>query len=275
MLKQRLLTALVLIPLVLWATLALPGIWFGLILALLVALGAWEWGAFGALEGRGPRLAYAAVVLAGVGLVAAGMSAAPPLRDAVLVLGLLWWLLSLRWIARFPEVNRLLSGQAGRLLAGAIVLVVAWAAVFTLHASPLYGPPFVIFLLALVWAADSAAYFAGRRWGHRRLAPAVSPGKTWEGVWGALAATALISGLAAFWYGVPLVNVLGFIILCEVTVAFSIVGDLVESLFKRMAGLKDSGGLLPGHGGVLDRVDSLTAAAPIFLLGLWLMRIPA
>jgi len=275
MLRQRLLTALVLVPLVLWATLALPGAWFGLLLALLVALGAWEWGGFAQLDRRVPRLAYAAVVLVGIGLVAVGMQAAPPVREAVLVLGLLWWLLSLQWIARFPSVNRLLIGRSGRLVSGVIILVVAWVAVFSLHASPLYGPHFVIFLLALVWAADSAAYFAGRRWGSRRLAPAVSPGKTWEGVWGAVVATALLAGLAAIWYGLPAAGVFGFVLLCEVTVAFSIVGDLVESLFKRMAGVKDSGGLLPGHGGVLDRVDSLTAAAPVFLLGLWLMRIPA
>lgn len=275
MLKQRVLTALVLVPLVIWVTLALPAPWFGLLLAVLVAFGAWEWAGFANLERQAPRLAYAAVVLVGIGLVALGMSAAPPLRELVLVLGLAWWLLSLHWIARFPAVNRLLEGRTGRLISGVIILVVAWAAVASLHASPLHGPRFVIFLLALVWVADTAAYFAGRRWGSRRLAPAVSPGKTWEGVWGALFATALVAGAAGHWYGLAPAGVIGFILLCEVTVAFSIVGDLVESLFKRMAGLKDSGGLLPGHGGVLDRVDSLTAAAPVFLLGLWLLRIPA
>ena len=126
-----------------------------------------------------------------------------------------------------------------------------------------------MFLLMLIWVADIGAYFAGRRWGRRKLAPTISPGKTWEGVWGAAAAAAAFALVGAAVLGVgsrwP-----GFVAVCMVTVVFSIVGDLFESMLKRQRGVKDSGSLVPGHGGVLDRLDSLLAAAPVFLLG-WLV----
>src|SRR5690606_17335644 len=128
-----------------------------------------------------------------------------------------------------------------------------------------HGPAVMLFLLLLVVAADVGAYFAGRRFGRNKLAPRVSPGKTWEGVIGGLLGAALIALAGGAWFGVPLVP---FVALCVVAVLASIVGDLTESLFKRHAGVKDSGTLLPGHGGVLDRVDSVTAAAPVFLIGL-------
>lgn len=274
MLKQRLFTALLLIPLALWGTLALPKLWFALVLAGLVGLAAWEWAGFAHLESA-QRAGYVLLVV-GLALAAGGaMAVLPQVRDVLLILGLTWWLLALRWVARFPQTRPWMESRAGCLLAGVVVLVLAWTAFVGLRASAAHGPEFVVFLLVLVWVADSAAFFAGKRWGSRRLAPAVSPGKTWEGVFGALAATGVLAVVASALWGLSWGGILAFVVLCEVTVAFSIVGDLLESLFKRMAGLKDSGGLLPGHGGVLDRVDSLTSAAPIFLLGLLLLRIPA
>jgi phosphatidate cytidylyltransferase len=130
-----------------------------------------------------------------------------------------------------------------------------------------FGPGYVLFLFLLIWVADIGAYFAGRRWGRRKLALAISPGKTWEGAVGAGAAALAfaLAGAAALGLGSRWP---GFVAICMVTVGFSIAGDLFESMMKRQRGLKDSGSLLPGHGGVLDRVDSLTAAAPVFLLGL-------
>jgi phosphatidate cytidylyltransferase len=127
------------------------------------------------------------------------------------------------------------------------------------------GAQWLLFALCLVWAADIGAYFAGRSFGRVRLAPLVSPGKTWEGVLGGLLLAALVALWGSRWFAVP---VLPFVALCLVVVAFSIVGDLTESLLKRFAGLKDSGTLFPGHGGVMDRIDSLTSALPVLLLGL-------
>ncbi|MDZ7736438.1 MAG: phosphatidate cytidylyltransferase [Gammaproteobacteria bacterium] len=133
------------------------------------------------------------------------------------------------------------------------------------------GEYWVLFLFVLIWCADSAAYFAGRSWGRHKLAAMVSPGKTLEGLGGALAAALVLVLVAAF--AAPLVDrdglVIGLAVLALVTVLMSVLGDLAESLFKRLAGVKDSGSILPGHGGILDRIDSLTAAVPTFVAGLW------
>ncbi len=170
-----------------------------------------------------------------------------------------------------------LAGAAGGWVRGWLILVPAWVALLWLHAT--FGPRGIGALLAIVWGADIGAYFAGRRWGRHRLAPAISPGKTWEGAGGGLAlaiGTALGLGLLGWW---PAVGTgtgttgagsgwIGFewLPVVGVTVAISIVGDLTESAEKRRAGVKDSGRILPGHGGILDRIDSLTAAAPVFAL---------
>jgi phosphatidate cytidylyltransferase len=130
------------------------------------------------------------------------------------------------------------------------------------------APSYLVFVLVLVFAADIGAYFAGRNFGRLKLAPRVSPGKTWEGVLGGLVSAALVAVVGAYWFDLPLAR---FLPLCTAVAAVSIVGDLTESMFKRYVGLKDSSKLLPGHGGILDRIDSLTAATPVFALGLmWL-----
>jgi phosphatidate cytidylyltransferase len=150
-------------------------------------------------------------------------------------------------------------------LAGVLALVPAWLALVRLRLDVPRGAEWMLFTLILVFAADIGAFFAGRRYGRVRLAPAVSPGKTWEGVLGGAAMSALVALAGSEWFGVP---VQSFLPLCLATVAFSIVGDLTESLLKRFAGVKDSGTLFPGHGGVMDRIDSVTGAAPVLLFGL-------
>jgi phosphatidate cytidylyltransferase len=162
------------------------------------------------------------------------------------------------------------------LLVGAPLLTaMAWIALVRLHALPSGGPVLVLTLLILVWLADSAAYFTGRAFGRHRLAPVVSPGKTVEGLAGAMAGAAALGSALAGLGVVDSAGVMITIALCVVVAVLSVAGDLFESFAKRAAGQKDSGHLLPGHGGVLDRIDSLIAAAPVFVLGLLLLWRPA
>ncbi|MEO5573465.1 MAG: phosphatidate cytidylyltransferase [Gammaproteobacteria bacterium] len=263
MLKRRLVTGAVFILLAVWAILGLPSFYFGLALALLVAIGAWEWAGLIGFNTALQRAFYTVLLL----FCLWAASYLPVM--AVLAAACVGWLIGLVWVVRFPAGRSLWTPSLSGALVGLFVLIPPWVALLTLHDGDSRGPYFVLFLLAMIWLADTAAYFAGRRWGSLRLAPNVSPGKTWEGLWGAVLAVALyalISGVMAFTGA----TILMFVVLCLVTLLFSILGDLLESMFKRQAGVKDSGKLLPGHGGILDRIDSLTAAAPVFVLSLLL-----
>jgi phosphatidate cytidylyltransferase len=257
MLRQRVITALVLAPFVLLVILWVPHPVTAAILAFLVAAGAWEWSAFPGFTHRSARLAYVAFITACVAL--AWYIGVDSVQSSLLLYASLgWWVLALLWIGLAPgSVNR-----ATAAVAGLFALVPVWLALVRLHAQ---GPQLMLFLLLLVVAADIGAYFAGRALGKHKLAPRVSPGKTWEGVGGGLVAAALMAAFGVWWFNM---DTLPFMALCVLVTIASVVGDLTESMFKRHAGLKDSGNLLPGHGGVLDRVDSVTAAAPVFLIGL-------
>ena len=156
------------------------------------------------------------------------------------------------------------------MLAGVVVLLPSWALLVRLHGDGTLGARLAFTLLLIVWAADVGAYAFGRLFGRRKLAPAVSPGKTWEGVTGGLVTAGLAAGLAAAWVGLPASRLVA---LGVATALISVLGDLTQSMFKRNVGLKDSGKLLPGHGGVLDRIDSLTAAVPVFVVGLWALNL--
>ncbi len=257
MLRQRVITALVLAPAVLWVIFGLPHTYAVALLTVLVLAGAWEWSAFPRFEHATARWLYVGVIAFVLG---AGwyLGAHRAELDVLLYASLVWWCLALIWIMVAPTtVSRVTAA-----IAGLFVLAPTWLALSRLHA---HEPQLLLFLLLLVVAADVGAYFAGRRYGRTKLAPRVSPGKTWEGVIGGLIAGAVMAAIGVAWFEMPPT---AFVALCAVAVVASIVGDLTESLFKRHAGLKDSGALLPGHGGVLDRVDSITAAAPVFLLGL-------
>ena len=257
MLRERVITALILAALVLLVIFLLPHVATMAALALLVVAAAWEWSAFPRFTQHSARIFYVAFVAA---CVAATwwFGVEREEMDRLIQMALLWWVFALVWVAVAPaRVNRTTAAGAGLL-----VLVPAWLALARLHAA---GPQLLLFLILLVVAADVGAYFAGRRFGHNKLAPRVSPGKTWEGVLGAFVAAAVLAALGVWWFRVDAPR---FFALCLVVVVASIIGDLTESLFKRHAGLKDSGTLLPGHGGLLDRVDSVTAAAPVFLIGL-------
>jgi len=268
MLKQRIITALILAPLAIWAILGLSHELFRVLMMVLAAMAAWEWSRLAGWQRIPGRIAYVAALLAII------LSLEWQLRHqlnvhAILLVALGWWLLSLSMIVRYPAGSDFWRGHASaRALAGLLVIVPMWLGVSLIHANP--GPAYVLVLMLLVWGADTGAYFAGRAFGRHKLAPRVSPGKSWEGVMGGMVMTVVVAAVAS-WLLQPMMGAPLFILLSLVTVAFSILGDLQESMFKRMVDLKDSGGLLPGHGGVLDRIDSLTAASPIFALGVaWL-----
>jgi phosphatidate cytidylyltransferase len=269
MLLKRVITALLLLPPVigtLWfGSTLLVGIVFGA--AVLIA--AHEWAALaGVRRGTGATALYVAVTAVLIALVVGQRASAVPW--ALMLATVAWWLVMLVWIVRFPagfdetHPPRWLKAGAGLLVVPATI-----GAVVLLHASP-DGPLRLLFAFVLVWAADIGAYFTGQGFGKHKLAPEVSPGKTWEGLFGGLAWSLAVAGVAGHWlFGLQgAVAWAAFLVLCAAVVLLSIVGDLGESLIKRQAGVKDSGTLLPGHGGMLDRIDSLLAALPALALGL-------
>jgi phosphatidate cytidylyltransferase len=261
-LKQRLLTAFTLGALIVWITLTLSTLWFGITLLLVVLLGAWEWSSL--LFGKGQL--FFCILLVALTSGAWFLLDSPIFIGLILITAGVFWCLVVAWLLYYA-VNLLPFPVLTWSLAGLLTLVPAWVALMNLHAASHFGPHYVLFLLLLIWIADSAAYFVGRRWGRTKLVPRISPGKTWEGVAGALIATLAVAGTGAASLGIRRWE--AFLLICIITVFFSVIGDLLESMLKRQYHTKDSGHLLPGHGGILDRVDSLTAAAPIFLLGLY------
>lgn len=273
MLRQRVITALVLVG-VLLAALTAQSLWpFALLTLLLIAAAAWEWG----LLNQSPPLAAwamaATVAVAGVASMARGWAAAAPAA--------LWWAAVALWLlggtvalrsgpSAWPQLPRV-----ARWLLGVLALWLTWLAVAQARA---FGINFLLSVLCVVWMADVAAYFGGRALGKRKLAPSISPGKSWEGVWSGMLGVVL---LAVFWrwldtrFAFDSKSVfthlwasggwLGLLVALLVLCGFSVVGDLVESLVKRAAGAKDSSRLLPGHGGVLDRIDALLPVLPAAL----------
>lgn len=273
MLKLRLLTAAVLIPLMIWAIFGLTSSHFSLVLAGIALVGAWEWAGLITFTKSWMRLLYVVVMAL---LMAIIMSS--PLSDAglrcLLFIAAVWWMGALIWVLRYRGQSGLsrkdvVMGAIG----GIVVLVPTWLSLSELHGYSGNGPQWLLYVMILIWSADSGAYFAGRQWGRNKLAPHVSPGKSWEGVYGALGITLVVALVASQLFALSASDLIWFLPLSVVTVVISIVGDLLESLFKRRAGVKDSGRILPGHGGILDRIDSLTAAGPVFALGLGLFGV--
>jgi phosphatidate cytidylyltransferase len=259
-LRTRIVTAAVLIALLLAVVLWLPPFATLVALSAVVLAGAWEWSGFLRTSSTAARLAYVALVAVLLPL-SWRITATREGTSVVLSVAVLWWIVALLWIVLAP--HRVARWSAA--LAGLLALVPAWVALSRLRWDVPRGGQWMLFVLILIWVADIAAFFVGRRFGRMRLAPEVSPGKTWEGALGGAAVSALVAIAGAGWFGVaPAV----FVPLCVVAVVFSVVGDLTESLLKRFAGLKDSGTLFPGHGGVMDRIDSVTGAVPVLYFGL-------
>jgi len=263
MLRVRILTASLLGAALLVSLFLLPAPWTVLVFAAVMTLAAWEWCGFGGVRSVGMRLAYALGMAVLLWLSWMWTRDIEHLR-LFLILACTWWVIALVWLTLAPGRHR----PAVALLCGIPVLVPAFIALARVQISErgfARGPEMVLWMLLLVFAADIGAYFAGRSLGRHKMAPRVSPGKTWEGALGGLASVALVALVGTLHFGLPAAAGVAFG--CAIGI-FSVIGDLTESMFKRAAGLKDSGDLLPGHGGVLDRIDSVTAAAPLYALGL-------
>lgn len=258
-LRQRLITAVVLVLVLLLVLFALPPWATVSVVALAILAGAWEWSAFLHPSRRRLRIAY--VMLIALGLLAAWQLSLQPAGFAgLLAVAALWWLVALGWIMLAPARG----GATSAAIAGIFTLVPTGVALARLRFEG-EGAWVLLYSLLVIMAADVGAYFAGHRLGRTKLAPQVSPGKTWEGVLGGFATSLLVAWAGAWGLGWPSTIVLPIALGAA---AFSVVGDLTESLMKRHTGLKDSGRLFPGHGGVLDRIDSLSAGVPLLTLGL-------
>lgn len=273
MLITRLLTALVALPLAVAAILWLSTPAVAALVLVLMLCGAWEWGAMMRLTSMAGRMALmgGVLVLSLVTALCRHVEAGPGSENLLVGMAGVLWLTAVLWIARFPRDWDVTLGRRGLAApVGVIVLSAPVAAMAYLHQAD-NGPLLVLVLCFLVWGADTGAYAAGRTLGRHKLAPNVSPGKTLEGAVGGVLVSVVIAAIAAFVLGYDTSRTLSLMVLGAWIALISIVGDLSMSMFKRSAGLKDSGKLFPGHGGVLDRLDGLIAAAPWFVLGLhWL-----
>jgi phosphatidate cytidylyltransferase len=266
MLKQRTLTALVLAPLAIALILLAPTAVFALVTGALSLQALWEWARLAGVASTAARIA---VIVVNAALLALLWTIRDePLAWYVIGAGVAWWLLSLLWLRHFSYAaaptreNALL-----KLLAAEFAVLPAWLALALLHGEGDHGRSWALLSVVLVWAADTGAYFAGKRFGTTKLAPRISPNKTRAGAYGALLVAGTVAVVAGWMLGTRDVALLALALLALVTVLASILGDLVESLLKRQANVKDSGTLFPGHGGLLDRVDSVFSAVPVFVAG--------
>ncbi|HEY9098435.1 MAG TPA: phosphatidate cytidylyltransferase [Thiobacillus sp.] len=262
-LLRRILTALIMLGVFVAAVLWAPAWLWSVMMAGVLGLAAFEWARLSGFPQLPARmyavlLAFCALLLPHL-LTGAWWQA---LQFALVLLALAFWLvLAPWWLLSKWRVQRVFIRSA----LGVVILLPTWGALIDLHAR---GPAVLLGILAIVWIADTAAYFAGRKFGRRKLAPTISPGKTWEGVLGAWCALALYAGVLSLWAGL---HVVSLILVVSGLLYFSVLGDLFESWIKRVAGMKDSGNTLPGHGGVLDRIDALTSTLPIAMAMLmWL-----
>jgi phosphatidate cytidylyltransferase len=273
MLKQRVITAVVLLAILLPALFA-PVAWpFAVLTLVMIGAAGWEWARLNGVGGAAPVVLGAALAASCAAALAAGWATDAP--------SLAWWIATIVWV--LGGVWALRVGPAGwprlsRAVRCALGLVALWTAWLALANAKATGVNFILSIFCLVWAADIAAYFGGKTFGRRKLAPAISPGKSWEGVWSGMLGVLL---LALLWLWIDRrfavdsgslysqvrqhLHLAGLAVGVVFLAAMSVVGDLVESLAKRSAGAKDSSQLLPGHGGVLDRIDALLPVFPLAL----------
>ncbi len=272
MTKTRVLAALVMGPLAIAAVLLLPTQWMAALSAVIFLVGLWEWLKLAEIEDPIARgILMVTNLLLMVALVWASRSSTGGslvLFQIMVIVGVIWWLLALLWLRHYNFASdHDTHARIFKLAAATLSIVPAWCALALIHAERPSGHYWLLLALAIVWAADSGAYFAGRKFGKHKLSPRVSPNKTIEGLIGGVIAGMLVAMIAAPFIGAKLSDLPAVALVAAWTILFSVVGDLFESLLKRHVGAKDSGDVIPGHGGVLDRIDSVLAALPVFALG--------
>ena len=268
MLKTRVITALVLVPLIVSLVLYRDTTVFLSVSGIAFIIAGWEWSLLAGIIKPAARLIYIFILLC-VMVVSILLEA---IQDYIIFVSVFWWIAAIIGILFIKYWRPFLDLSGTKLASGILILVSAWLSLVKLHAEFDYPLSLLLYLFVLIWTADIAAYFCGKYWGKNKLASIISPGKTREGVYGALVMCMLLAVIYFSYINLDLIHIVYFLVLSVFTVCMSVVGDLTESIFKRNAGLKDSGNILPGHGGVLDRIDSLTAAAPIYAVGLWFLQ---
>jgi len=286
MLLQRVITASVLAPLVVLAIFMLPHVYFSLIWGIVLLIAAWEWANLAEVKTVFGKVLYLFTLLIPMLFLhfwtqmlemLAQMTNWPEIRnyssyiEFLMVPAVLFWFWVMLKIRKSgAELLELKLSLGKKLFIGGFVLVLAWF--FLSRLMVLEAPPMTMYLFLLIWAADIAAYFAGKKFGITKLAIEISPGKTVEGMYGGLTA-AIVMGLCfTLYFGFSALSIIDFMLLSAITVLVSIYGDLFFSAAKRIRGVKDTGSILPGHGGILDRLDSIIAAVPIFYSGIWFIR---
>ncbi len=278
MLKQRIVTALILAPLALIAILFLPIWWFEIVIAAVVGLGGYEWANMSGIKERPKKVLFMLAMFVSCIVLALLVDNSKiwhqgqlhGLYHFILSIAVIWWIFSLVMISAYPRYSSYWRSSVKlRSLFGFLTLIPTWVAVVSLRTSlfdieALYGASLIFYVLGIVWAADIGAFFVGVKFGRHKLRPNVSPGKTLEGLLGGVTASFAIIAFAALHYQVEPSRIWLHLLIGGITVGVSALGDLNESMLKRCEGIKDSGRILPGHGGILDRIDSLTAAFPVF-----------
>ncbi len=267
--RTRIITALLMAPVAIGAVYYLPTPYLAAFVAAILLAGLWEWSALSGLTDNIPRSLYVAGNALMMLALAWGSGRGLFGLKLISLIGAIWWIFVCLWLWRFEFAKADTSlNRSIKLLAGSLSVIPAWCALSWLHGSSDLGPRWALFALAIAWAADSGAYFAGVRYGKTKLAPRISPGKSWEGVIGGVVAILLLAVAAnQSWLFLDWSELHWLLFLTLVTMFFSVIGDLFESLMKRHSGHKDSSDLIPGHGGLMDRLDSLLAVLPIFVIG--------
>lgn len=266
MLKTRIITALVLAPIAIGGIFFLPPLGFALFTGAIITIGAWEWANMAGVASGAGRVVYALITAA----ILFALLNVP--FEAVLWLALVWWLVCFLLVRSYPAGSERWGSLPVRAAMGLLVLVPAWVGLNHMRTGGFqFGESssnllLILYVFCVVWVADIGAYFAGRAFGKAKLAPRVSPGKSWAGVWGGLLAVGLFALLIGFLASAERSEIFLLVIASLATGLVSVLGDLFESMLKRYRGIKDSSQLLPGHGGIMDRIDSLTAAIPVFAL---------
>ena len=255
MLKTRIVTSVISLLIFLTVIFVMPPIFLKILISIIILVGAWEWSEFLSYNSKTLRLSFVAVIFTSILIIEYILS---DYSIFIFQIACIWWLIAFFWLFFFPTS----IPNAFRMICGALVLLPLHLALIEINN---ISSEILLFALVIVWAADMGAYFAGKQYGRVKLAPKISPKKTWEGVFGGFTLVSIIAFTWTYYADLDLMVSLPF---CFSIAVLSVVGDLTVSMFKRNSNLKDSGNFFPGHGGVLDRIDSVAAAAPFFFLGI-------